>query len=58
MVSPMQSLDHMATHTIDFDAEIERRVTRHEKQIKGSVVAFSIAVIIALVLWAAFLLYL
>lgn len=44
--------------TIDFDPEIERRITRRDTRIKWSVVAFAIAVVVGALLWAAFLLYL
>jgi hypothetical protein len=50
----------MATHLdhpIDFDKEFSRRVIRHEQHIKWAALAFAIAVLVALAMWATFLRY-
>jgi hypothetical protein len=58
MVSPMHAPQGMATHAINYDAEITRRILRHEQHIKWSVVAFAAAVLLAAVIWISFLGYL
>lgn len=54
----MHAPTRMATHAIDYDAEITRRILRHEQHIKSSVVAFAAAVLLAAVIWISFLGYL
>ena len=48
----------MATQAIDYDAEITRRILRHEQHIKWSVAAFAAAVLFAALIWISFLGYL
>lgn len=43
---------------IDFDAELTRRIVRHEQHLKWSLLGFLIAVVVATAMWAAFLGYL
>jgi hypothetical protein len=50
----------MATHLerpFDFEAEFSRRSARHGKQIKWSVAAAAVALLVALAMWAMFLRY-
>ncbi len=60
MVSPMHPSHVMATHLdhhIDFDAEFSRRIVRHEQQLKWSLFAFAIAVMVVAAIWAMFVRY-